>query len=118
MTDWPTDLPQAFLRDGFGKKAADNIIRSPMAVGPAKIRRRSTAGVGEYNGSFRMTEAQLQTFEAFWVSDLKQGSLTFRIPAPFSAAPGGTALVRFKEPYSVSPMGVDWRVGMVLEILP
>ncbi|QLH37711.1 MAG: hypothetical protein HWD60_00095 [Defluviicoccus sp.] len=41
---WPSSLPQKPLVDGFSETAPNLVVRSPMDVGPAKVRRRATAG--------------------------------------------------------------------------
>ena len=112
---WPSDLPQNFLRDDFAGKSADNIIASQTAVGPAKVRRRSTAGVAQISGSMHMTPAQFATFAAFVSSDLVDRAKAFTFPAPIT---GTGTLVRMTNPYAYGFIGVDYKVSFQLEVLP
>lgn len=43
MPTWPASLPQHPLIKEYVEMPQSNVIRSSMAVGPAKSRRRSTA---------------------------------------------------------------------------
>jgi len=52
---WPPSLPQSPLGDSFAEQPPNLIVRSPMDVGPAKVRRRSTAGVSRLQLAQRAT---------------------------------------------------------------
>lgn len=113
--EWPSALPQSFLRDGFGEEGADNIIVSEMSVGPAKTRRRTTANVFPITGGMRMTDTQLAAFKTFVKVDIADRALPFTFPDPYG---GADLLVRMKSPHKVSSMGLEWRVELDLEVLP
>ncbi len=57
-------------------------IRSQMDVGPAKVRPRVTSNVRMFTVGVWMTQAQLVTFDAFFVSTLAGGALTFEWKNP------------------------------------
>ena len=112
---WPTTLPQHFLREDFAGTSPDNLIASEMSIGPAKVRRRSTAAVSIMNGTMIMTEAQLTTFETFVETTIAERSKAFTFPNPRG---GADLLVRMPKSYTWAPDGVQWRVSFQLEVLP
>ena len=46
MTAWPSSLPDHVLQQGHNESLANVTSRSQMDAGPAKVRRRFTAGPG------------------------------------------------------------------------
>ena len=117
MPAWPATLPQSPLLDSYSEEAGDNVIRSPMDMGPPKRRRRFTARVDKLNLSYVMTTAQFATFETFWRTDLADGALPIDMNHPrtgvaISAVPSG--------PYTAARDGdtLDWRVELSVEIQP
>ena len=88
-----------------------------MDVGPAKVRRRSTAGARPVKGKIRVTKEQLETFETFYNNDLASGSLRFQWTKPTDDQ---TAVeMRFTEEYGQSTSdGINFDISMSLEILP
>lgn len=115
VPSWPADLPQEFLQDGYSEEGADNLLATNVSVGPAKVRRRTTANVRPITGSMMMLEAQYQTFIDFVIDDIKDRAIAFTFPNPHGGSP---LLVRMRQPASVSSVGVDWRVQIGLEVLP
>jgi len=115
MTDWPDTLPQRFLRNGLSETLADNVIRSQVDRGPAKVRRRTISNVRQLSASMRMSHAEWSTFLTFYMDILKQ-TLPFNMPDPFDE--NATITVRFvsvpRKTY-FSPGAV--RVDMSLEIM-
>lgn len=80
--DWPATLYGYILADGFQEITPDNLIRTEMEVGPAKVRRRGTAAVRKFSVQMFFTAAKLATFETFYVTTSKNGSLAFSYYAP------------------------------------
>lgn len=72
---WPVGLPQDVLTDGYGESMADLVLRSQMDAGPAKQRRRFTAGVKTHSIAVAVTRAQVATFETFYYTTLGGGAL-------------------------------------------
>ncbi len=85
-----------------------------LYAGPAKRRRRATAGARRYTLVWRLTKAELATFEAFYQADLKDGTLSFTMPKPRLAGTGTFAFV--SEVVAASAQTFD--VTTVLEELP
>lgn len=81
---WPTTLPQCPTLNSFSEQRQPNVATFTPDVGPPKIRRRSTAvGVMTAVG-YRMTTADVETFNTFFANTLKDGSLPFAWPHPIS----------------------------------
>ena len=86
MAAWPSDLPQKPLVQGFSETPPNLLTRSPMDVGPAKVRRRSTAGVTVLQCVFRLTTTQRASLLTFWQTTLAGGSLSYTWTHPISGA--------------------------------
>jgi len=114
---WPAGLPnfEKPLRSGFSETVGSTKKRSEMEVGPAKGRRRSTAQVDQLALSYYMTDSQVSTFESFYNSTLKNGSLRFDATHPRT---GKTKEFRIREDPTYEPFGNDYRVSFQVEVLP
>ncbi|WP_246828126.1 hypothetical protein [Rhizobium binae] len=108
-------MPQAFMSEGYSEEGADNLLASNVSVGPAKVRRRTTANVRPITGSMAMREDEYQAFLLFVKNDIKDRALAFTFPDPHD---GSSILVRMRQPHSTAPFGIDWRVQIALEVLP
>jgi hypothetical protein len=88
-----------------------------MDVGPAKVRRRATAGVTQLKCTFRLSAAQRASLLAFWQTTLAGGSLSYSWTHPIS---GAAITCRIVEPPTFSPAagGVSWLAVLNIEILP
>ncbi|KTR07332.1 hypothetical protein NS365_04550 [Aureimonas ureilytica] len=113
---WPASLPQCFLLGTTNEAIGDGRIVSSMDVGPAKLRRRSSAMPGALSGRFRFTRAQLAVARDFLEVTLLGGVLPFRFPAQ---SKDGTVLVRLKEmPNWMRETGQTYSCELTLEVLP
>ncbi|WP_291299287.1 hypothetical protein [Elioraea sp.] len=117
MPAWPSTLPGAAEIEGYSERPTDLAIRTPMDVGPAKVRRRYTAGVTAIEGTMLMSAAQTVTLMAFWRDTTAAGSLSFDWTHPRT---GEVARVRFTVPPELRPedAGALWRASLRMEILP
>ena len=116
MPTWPASLPQKFSADGYSESPPDNLIRSKMDKGPGKKRRLTTANVRPYKTTLRMTEAQVDTLDTFYVTTLVSGSLNFDWQEPRS---GNTKTFGFVSPPNYKARGGDsWDVALDLEQFP
>lgn len=113
---WPSSLPQALQISGYSEEAASLTIASQPDTGPAKVRRRFTAGVRPVKGQITLTADQLQDFLDFFNTDLLGGSLRFQWAEPTD--PLTSAEMRFVEPPSWSADSGFYQVMLSLEILP
>ena len=114
---WPASLPPRPLADGFSETPPNLLVRSATEIGPAKARRRATAGVTRLKAAFRLSPAQLAIFRTFFASDLQGGALPFSWTHP---ATGAIVAFRIVPPLTIEPIaaGIAWRVTLELELLP
>ena len=117
VPDWHTDLPQELFLSGYSQTYPNVTIKSEMDVGPAKVRRRFTAGVEPVSGTMILTAAQLATLDTFYNTTLLGGSLRFAwtVPPAHSVA----CEMRFTEPPTWTAIEPGkYEVSLALEILP
>ena len=115
---WPSSLPVPLV-EGVSYTSQDNIIRSQMDAGVAKIRRRFTAVPEDVSFQLLLTLAQIQTLVDFHDITLK-GVLPFDwIEFRKPEADWGTLVTyRFKSrPTFVPVHGKLWRATLELELL-
>lgn len=121
MPDWPLTLPQRPLIQGFSRTPGPAVLRSAMEVGPEKVRQRTTAVADPMACTFRMTSAQLATFETFYKTTLGYGVERFDMPDPIT---GSTITVRMvggsgSPPYNVTYANPDrYNVAITFEVMP
>lgn len=117
MVAWPADLPQTVLAAGYEESPPDLVLRTAMDAGPAKVRRRFTAGPRLIPVSAIMTAAQVATLDAFFLESLAGGALAFDWIHPRTQA---AASMRIMGPPRYANLAGDavWEVSMTLEILP
>lgn len=77
MLIWPTELPQAPLRDGWSDTAPNNLLRSEMESGPMKVRRRGTAKPHVVACTYVFDDKEAALFENFALNTLAGGALAF-----------------------------------------
>jgi len=114
---WPAGLPnfEEPLRSEYTETVGSTKKRSQMEVGPAKVRRRSTAHVDQMTLGYYMTESEVSTFETFYNTTLKNGSLRFDATHPRT---GNTEDFRILEDPQYERMGVEYIVRFKVEVLP
>lgn len=115
--DWPITLPQALLINGYAEAPANTSLRTAMDAGPAKVRRRFTAGVRPISGQIIVTTAQLAILKTFYNITSQSGALRFNWNDPLDSTTG--VEMRFAaEPNWVPISGSKFQVSLDLEILP
>lgn len=113
--NWPSTLPQAIERTGYGEQLPDLAIRTPMDAGPDKVRLGAPAGIRELTCSVILTSAQLALFKTFWSDTTRDGALAFNFPHPRT---GETIEVYFSEPPQIGAIGGDyWMATFDLETM-
>lgn len=112
---WPTTLPQALLLSGYGQKAADVILRTSMDTGPAKARRRASAGVEPVEGKLIVTAIELGYLRTFYDTTLLNGALRFSWKDPVT---GTSEELRFTKPLAWTSVLGKYQVVLSLEIMP
>lgn len=115
MAAWPGTLPDFFQVDGYTEEGANNLIRSNMDVGPAKVRRRTTANIRSVTGRMWITAAQYTILRDYFEVTQAYGSLTFTM----DDARGTNRTWRFVKPPRYTPNGpLEWIVQLTLEEMP
>lgn len=87
-----------------------------MDVGPAKVRRRISAGVAPHTMNFMMTSAQIATFKTFYETTLLAGSVQFTWDHPRTGTSGEWRIT--KAPQFQKASGDYYTVQLDLELLP
>lgn len=116
MPVWPVTLPSSPLVEGFREVPPETVLRSSMDQGPAKLRRRTTAGTGTLSMIYMLTRAQVDTLKDFFNDTLAGGTLGFDFTHPVS----GTGLTcRFRQMPAYAPVNSEFfRASIELEVLP
>lgn len=112
---YPSNIPQKFQERGFEYTVGNNLIRSEFSSGPSQTRRKSTKRIDTMKGVIRFTKDELQVFETWYNSTIKDGSLSFYITNPMNQQ---TIEVKFKNQYKYVPIGFDtYDVNFELEVI-
>jgi hypothetical protein len=112
---WPASLPGPQAAE-FHEQAPLVIARSQIPVGVAEHRRRTRAGVRPLRMTWRLTGAQVVTFEAWYDESLGNGARAWSGTHPRT---GTTSLWRFTGPYTTHALGGDlYDVSAEVERLP
>jgi len=113
---WPGGLPQDILQGTYTEQPPDVVVRTEMSAGPAKVRRRATAGVRPVSGRIRVTKSEVATFDTFFDSTLKGGALRFDWKNPRT---GTSKELRFTGRPEYAALSDDlFEITLPLEILP
>lgn len=116
MPTWPLTLPAAPLVDGFRETMPPVTVRTEMDAGPAKIRRRTTSGVGKLSLAYLLNAAQVATLESFVTHDLAGGALAFGFTHPRRGTTVNCRFTRLPEHLAVN--ADFFKSTFELEILP
>lgn len=116
MATWPAaPFPQAPEPAGYSNVEADNVIRSPMGYGPAKLRQRTSQAIRNVKMSFFLDATDTATLDAFYITTLSRvDSFTWIDHRDNSAA-----TYRFVSPPAYTPFGSAsyWDIQLDLEII-
>jgi hypothetical protein len=118
IPNWPTGLPQS-PQKGFKESIGQNIIRSAMDAGPAKMRNRGKRP-NTMDLSFILTTAQTTILENFIKTDLA-GVKRFSFPHPRTASIVEARIVPQGEGefYGLEYLAPGyWKTSLKFEVLP
>jgi hypothetical protein len=121
MPSWSATLPQLVDEDGYNERPPRGSIRTPMGAGPAKARRVSSSNSRMIDVSLKMTFAQVETFDAFFLDTIKGGALSFTWVNPRTQVSKDCRIVADSEngpSYSQPDSDESIIVSFTLEILP
>jgi hypothetical protein len=79
IPDWPSGLPQAPLRSGYGEEPERNVAEDKPDVGAPRGRARSLIESDRVEASFLLTGAELDLFWSFYEGTLQSGVRPFRL---------------------------------------
>jgi len=113
---WPSTIPDKPLVDAYNETPPRDVVKSPMDVGPAKMRRRTTSGVRKFSVTMMMTDAEVADLDTFYETTTRNGVLRFDLENPRT---GTTVEMRFMEAPKYKLVSEDdYEVSMKLEALP
>lgn len=115
---WPTTLPQV-VQKGYTESIGQNVLRTPMDAGPAKMRRRSNKP-STLSVSFLMTDAHIAILQDFIINAI-QGVMRFNFTHPRLKTSVEVRLVPQSDGnyFTMSYLGPGyWNVPLVFEVLP
>lgn len=116
MPSWPLTLPQKPLLHGYRENKPKTVVRTEMDQGPAKVRRRSSAGVTLLETVWLLNAAQLAALDAFFDVTIAGGAVAFDFAHPRT---GGNILCRMTAPPEYrSVNGSACHVTIMMEVLP
>ena len=115
MADWPAAFYSRILDGSFTETPPQNVLRTQMDAGPAKLRRRSTSAVRPMSITLFLTKAQVATFDTFYVTTLSSGATKFNMYHPRTLVTGEFRIVN--QP-AYTPMNQGYTVKVDLELLP
>jgi hypothetical protein len=114
-TIWPATLPQRFLTRGLQEQPQTSIVQSDVSKGPPKRRRRFTRALRVFTGVMIMTEAQVETLDAFFYGPCAAGAKSFEFLHPRTSAP---VLVLFKDPPAYADLGGGvWEITLSFQTI-
>lgn len=140
MLEWPAELPQRFLVEGYRETPPNRDRETAVELGPALAGSRASAAVRPIEGRMALRDWQVERLDRFYAAEARGRARVWRFPRPrLHGSPWldgrgetvGTAdgrpilisahlMVRFTAPpdYPGSRNGVWWTVALSLEALP
>lgn len=113
--NWPTELPQAPLLDGFTSQRMDSRFVSSVDAGLKKVRNRYRAVPKNVTENLSMSEAQKNIFDNFYENILGGGALRFIREDPETLI---NVSYRFTSVPTYEFNGARYRVSYTAEVLP
>lgn len=116
MAVWPAEFPQVPLLNGFSDQPGDGSIRNEPDYGPPLTRRRTSATIRQIQCEVvPFTLTSKDALDAWFKTDLAEGSLPFTWAKLSEHTGGGAGEFRFTGPPQYSPLGLGrWRASLTL----
>lgn len=115
MAIWPSTLPRPQVA-GYQVAPVDPAVRTDMEVGAARVRRRTAARNDQVSAVWRLTDAEMDVFRAWWDS---AGAGAWFTGLSLALGDGGLTAVeaRFVGTWQASVLpGLNWDVSARLEV--
>lgn len=115
--NFPPSLPGMLMRN-YSLKPLNNVSRTEMESGPARMRRRYISVPTEVSVRWLFSRAELNTFQTFYREQIFDGAAWFNIKV-VDGRGEGTFKARFKEPYRAATEAREhlWSVEATLEVM-
>lgn len=121
--DWPEEKLGLPTIADYGIEPQEGVLRTDMATGAARQRRRFTTTPTLFPGVLLLTRYQLAIFEGWYYNDAAEGAVWFNITL-LSGLGLVTHEARFKGQYKSTPWNGDagnanaelWRVEVTFEV--
>jgi hypothetical protein len=113
---WPLGLPQKVEGDQYTESLGSSVIRTEMDIGLAKVRRRYTKNIENFDMIFLIDSDQYLIFKTFFDVTVNGGATTFTFPHPVTTVPTEVRLLG--EP-AISHIGAGvFRLSLKVEVIP
>lgn len=114
---WPAFLQDLINAAGFSSEIGETVLRTEMDIGPAKLRRRFTHSIDNYNTEITVYTTDMPAFFTFFNTTLNGGVTPFYFDDPLT---GIEEIFRFVGTPKISPNGsAGWfDISMSWERLP
>lgn len=113
MAVWPAQFCPVI--NSLQETPPDNVIRSSMDKGPAKVRRRTTANVRPISFRMILSKADTEVLDDFYTTDTFSGADEFDFTHPRT---GAAVKARFVQPPTYQNRSTMYEAQVSLEILP
>lgn len=116
---WPLVLPQSPLRDSYTNKTPNQLNRSDMDSGPAKVRPKGKSRPDTISVTYVLTKEQLASFNTFVRDTLVGGAVCFDWPHPVLGDYVRARMVPQSDSIAdIKPYGqtLRWQVSFSLEV--
>jgi hypothetical protein len=100
--EWPIFLQEFINAAGFSMAIGDTVLRTEMDVGPAKLRRRFTHSIDDYQTAITVYQDTMDSFMNFFKTSLNGGVTPFYFIDPIF---GTEQVFRFVGTPKVVPNG-------------
>lgn len=118
MAAYPSSLPLPLV-EGYTLSPVEQVIRTDMETGAARVRRRTRARNDVIDVGFVYTPEQFATFRAWFEDDatgIAGGSSWFDMAVDIGTGGISTEEVRFKGAWKASRDGRLWRITAQIEV--
>ena len=113
MASWPTELQQCLETSGYQRTIRDNVLRSQMSYGPAKMRFMTTNKIVDHSGFIYIEEDLIAVLDQFYADN---GSIPFDW---INFQTGAPATYRFRSaPAYRAVGGLEYTATLQLEEVP
>lgn len=113
MINWPIELPQLPLDNGYSRKSTESVIKFNTTKGRALQRNRSNAMPDNVTEQYYLTDAQRAILKLFYDVTTKSGTITFLKVEPET---GQQLVYRISSPPKFDVSDLGWLVTCNMEV--